>query len=120
MKLVIIESPYAGNVEGNTAYARACMADSLKRGEAPFASHLLYTQAGILDDDKPHERALGIRAGFAWGDKAALVAVYTDFGLSPGMRSGVRAAQQRGVPVEYRSLFAEGPVPPEQLQAGRR
>ena len=42
------------------AYARACVADCLRRGEAPIASHLLYTQPGVLDDDVPEERAQGI------------------------------------------------------------
>ena len=42
--LVIIESPYMGDVQRNIAYAQQCMGDSLKRGEAQFASHLLYTQ----------------------------------------------------------------------------
>ena len=56
MQRVIIESPYAGDVERNVRYARAAMADCLKRGEAPFASHLLYTQEGVLDDDIPGER----------------------------------------------------------------
>ena len=40
MKLVILESPYAGDVEANVEYARACVRDSLSRGEAPIASHL--------------------------------------------------------------------------------
>ena len=43
MRFVIIESPYAGNVEENEEYARKCLRDCLMRGEAPFASHLLYT-----------------------------------------------------------------------------
>ena len=66
MRLVIIESPYAGNVPLNLLYLRACMRDCLSRGEAPFASHALYTQPGVLDDGDPAERAHGIEAGFAW------------------------------------------------------
>ena len=53
---VIVESPYAGDVERNERYARACIRDCLLRGEAPFASHLLYTQAGVLDDTIKEER----------------------------------------------------------------
>ena len=34
MRLVILESPYAGDIERNVAYARACLRDSLLRGEA--------------------------------------------------------------------------------------
>ena len=47
---VILESPYAGDVETNLRNARAAMRDCLLRGEAPYASHLLYTQPGVLDD----------------------------------------------------------------------
>ena len=70
MRRVIIESPYAGDTTSNIAYARRCMADSLARGEAPFASHLLYTQRGILDDTQPAERKRGMDAGFAWATYA--------------------------------------------------
>src|SRR5690606_21487830 len=38
---VIVESPYAGDVETHVAYARAALRDCLSRGEAPIASHLL-------------------------------------------------------------------------------
>ena len=36
-----LESPYAGDVAANVAYARRCLADSVARGEAPLATHLL-------------------------------------------------------------------------------
>ena len=47
-KFVIIESPFAGNIRKNINYARKCMKDCLMKGEYPFASHLLYTQKGII------------------------------------------------------------------------
>ena len=104
MPLVLIESPFAGDVETNIKYARACMRDSLNRGEAPFAMHLLYTQAGILSDDIPEERNWGIEAGFAWGDHAEKTAVYSNLGITPGMQLGIQRAQEAGRPVEYREL----------------
>jgi hypothetical protein len=104
VRLVIIESPFAGNVERNKAYAQAALLDSLRRGEAPFASHLLYTQ--VLDDTNVVERAQGILAGLAWGAQAALTAVYMDRGVSPGMTRGIEAALAAGRPVEYRRLPA--------------
>lgn len=107
MRLVILESPYAGNVEANTAYARRCVRDSLMRGEAPIASHLLYTQPGILDDDDPRERIKGINAGLAWHGVAQASIVYTDLGISPGMEIGIAAAIEAGVPLEYRQIGAE-------------
>jgi hypothetical protein len=108
MLLVILESPYAGpdlaTIRRNVAYARLCIADSLKRGEAPIASHLLYTQPGILRDRVPEERALGIAAGLAWRSVAQLTAVYTDLGVSPGMQAAIDSAAKEGRPVAYRNL----------------
>lgn len=102
--IVILESPYAGDVERNVRYARACLRDCLLRGEAPFASHLLYTQPGVLDDGLPEERARGIAAGFAFRPVAAKTVVYTDLGTSFGMRQGIEDAVRFGRPVEYRTL----------------
>jgi hypothetical protein len=104
MPLVFIESPFAGDVDTNTKFARACMRDSLARGEAPFAMHLLYTQEGILNDDIPEERAWGIEAGFAWGKHASKTAVYTNLGITPGMELGIERAKQEGREIEYREL----------------
>jgi hypothetical protein len=89
MKLVILESPYSGDIEANVAYARACVADCLRRGESFFPSHLLFTQPGVLDDAIPSERKLGMEAGFA--DKTV---VYTDKGVTDGMRQGVRNSRK--------------------------
>lgn len=84
-KLVIIESPYAGEIEANVAYARRAVRDSLLRGEYPIASHLLYTQPGILRDEVPEERALGIKAGLEWRLVADQAVFYIDRGWSAGM-----------------------------------
>lgn len=116
MRLTLIESPYAAKdpaqVLQHERYARAAMADSLARGEAPLASHLLYTQAGILDDTIPAQRTLGIEAGLAWGKQAALSAVYTDWGITPGMRMGIHRAQDQKRRVAFRSLPLNHPETP--------
>ena len=104
-RLVVLESPYAGNIEANVEYARKCVLDSLKRGEAPIASHLLYTQPGILNDDKPLERQLGINAGLEWTRVADASVVYTDLGISDGMKFGIITAVGAGISVEYRTPF---------------
>jgi hypothetical protein len=104
MQRVIIESPYAGQIERNVRYARLALRDSLLRGEAPYASHLLYTQPGVLRDEMPPERTNGIEAGQAWMEVADLVAVYADHGVTDGMRAGIEAAAKKGVPVVYRTL----------------
>lgn len=108
MRLVILESPYAGEVELNVLYARNCVRDSLMRGEAPIASHLLYTQPGILKDDVPEERQWGIDAGLAWRKVAEASVVYIDRGVTSGMRHGMAAAEAAGIPVEIRRLHENG------------
>ena len=104
MPLVLIESPYAGDVETNLKFARACMRDSLYRGEAPFAMHLLFTQVGILNDDIPEERKWGMEAGFSWGKHASKTVVYTNLGITPGMEIGIQRAATEGREIEYREL----------------
>ncbi len=104
MKLVILESPFAGDVERNVRYARACLRDCLLRGEAPIASHLLYTQPGVLDDLAKTERALGIAAGLAWGRVADLTVVYTDLGITAGMNEGIESARRDGRSIQMRRL----------------
>ena len=74
------------------------------RGEAPIASHLLYTQPGILRDEIPGERQQGIDAGRVWRGVAEASVVYTDRGISKGMTLGIEAAEAAGIPVEYRTL----------------
>jgi hypothetical protein len=102
MKLVIIESPYAGDLERNLTYAFRAMLHSMSRGEAPFASHLQYTL--FLDDKDPIERKLGIECGHAWMEQADLVVVYQDLGISPGMEIGIKRALNLGIPIEYRFI----------------
>ena len=106
-EIVIIESPFKGNTPAeeaeNIEYARKAMRDSLYRGEAPFASHLLYPQ--MLDDANEHERRMGIEAGLLIGRLASRTVVYIDRGISPGMEYGIKRAEDEGRPVEYRSLY---------------
>jgi len=100
MKRVVIESPYRGDTATNERYAECCLIDCLARGEAPFASHLLYTR--VLRDCDGRERAVGMIAGWAWYRGADLCAVYQDCGISDGMTRGIEAARANGVPVQYR------------------
>lgn len=113
MPMVIVESPYKGHGWWplsvfrrwrNVRYARACVLDCLRRGEAPFASHLLYTQPGVLRDSSPVERMRGIQAGLEIARRADKTVVYADLGMSEGMRMGLEAAQAAGRPVETRRL----------------
>lgn len=107
MRRVIVESPYAGDIEANVAYARLCVRDCVTRGEAPIASHLLFTQPGILRDELPEERALGIEAGLAWAPVAECSIFYEDRGWSRGMVAALDRAKAEGRAFEIRRLVIE-------------
>ena len=118
MKFVIVESPFATRTiimpngseyvvhqDGNVSYARACMHECLaQRNEAPYASHLLYTQPHVLDDDVPHERELGIRAGLEIGSFAQLRIFFLDRGFSSGMAQALKFAEEIKQPCAARFL----------------
>jgi len=105
---IVIISPFATEDEAarkrHILYARRCVRDALLRGEFPFASHLLYTQSGILDDDIPAERQQGIAAGHAWMKVADRIAIYTDYGESGGMLADIAYAEHLKIPIAKRSI----------------
>lgn len=115
MKLVVIESPFAGAVKRNVQYARDLMLFCLQRGEAPIASHLLYPQC--LDDDRPDERALGIEAGLLWAKHAEKTVVGFDYGLSRGMTAAIARSRAEGRPVEWVSIL-DSDAEPESALSG--
>ena len=104
---VIIESPYKWeNYEGlqeNLEYCRQCILDCLKRWEAPFASHILYTQ--VLDDRNPEDRYTWIEAWLEWGKSADYTVVYEDRGISQWMKYWIRKALEEWREVFYRTLY---------------
>jgi hypothetical protein len=109
---VFLESPYAGDIERNLRYLRACMRDCLLRGEAPYASHALYTQQGVLRDEVPDERRRGIEAGYAFRALTMKTIFYCDLGISIGMQAGIDHAFSIEHPVEYRHLRGEWALEP--------
>lgn len=102
---VILESPFAGEVERNIEYARMAVRDSLLRGESPIASHLLYTQKGILNDDIESERMLGIKAGLEWKNVADKHVFYIDYGYSKGMLYAKEYATTNNIEFEERRIL---------------
>lgn len=124
MRRVILESPYAPKVPAdlepgteayqtewkrqlhyNVTYARLAMRDCLTvHKDAPSASHLLYTQPGVLDDTIPEERTMGIEAGLEWRNATDTTVVYLDRGISSGMIYGVEKARNDGKTIVYRRL----------------
>ena len=98
-----MESPYAGKFS-NIRYSRECLRDCIDRGESPFASHLLYTQKGVLNDSVPAERERGISTANAWLEVADYVVVYCDLGITEGMEQGIKKAIEAKKLVQFRWL----------------
>lgn len=99
---VFICSPFRGRIEANTRYAKAAVLDSFARGESPIALHLLYPQ--VMDDSDIVQRERALSAGFDWVKASSKVVVYSDRGVSEGMRLEMDVAQLFDIPVEYRTL----------------
>lgn len=102
MRRVIIESPFAGEVEANARYLKIAVIDCLHRGESPYASHGFFTH--FLDDTVPAERKAGILAGLEWAKAAEAVIYYLDRGMSSGMLFALEKHVQAARKVEVRLL----------------
>lgn len=110
MRRVVLESPFRGRTPEeearNIAYLHHCMRHALSLGESPYASHELFTRA--LKDADPEQRALGIKAGFAWREPAEASIVCIDLGVSGGMHLGIIDSYEKSKPIEFRWLFGNG------------
>lgn len=115
--IVILESPCAPiefdgkkySRQDNYLYLQRCIRDSIMRGEAPFASHQMYT--GALNDNVQIERELGISLAEPFLRRAEGVVVYRDHGVSAGMIAGIEAAHRMGksdFKIIHRWLMREG------------
>lgn len=103
-RTVALESPFAGDVEQNLRYLRACMRDCLRRRETPLAAHGLFTQPGVVDEDDAAGQQLATEAGVAWTQYAQATVVYTDRGTTRLMKEAIARAGHEGREVEYRTL----------------
>ena len=85
-----------------TAYAESAIRDSLVRGEAPIAPHVMYRDA--LVDEWPDHRKAGMDAGLAILHVCDRLVVYEDYGISEGMHAEIEAAREAGMVIDYRSI----------------
>ena len=118
-KIVAVESPYKPKTDykvdpggwlielrQNVKYARAAYRYCLVHaGVVPYASHLNFTQPGVLDDADDPERWLGIEAGLtiirACADESWF---FVDLGQSEGMTHGEKDAKRYGRPTHFIEL----------------
>lgn len=95
-KLIYIASPYAGDIEANTAFAKKACRYAIRQGHTPIAVHLLYPQ--VLNDCNPTERELGLRLGhrvLEMCDELWLCGSR----ISTGMAREIREAKYLGIPI---------------------
>lgn len=105
-RCVYLASPLRGDYARNVMYGRRALRDSLMRGEAVTAPHILYAQEGVLDDTDAAEREIGVSAGKEWIWRVDALAAYCDYGISEGMQSEIDLAEALGIPVERRRILS--------------
>lgn len=97
MKLIYMAaSPYAGDIEKNTEFAKRACRHVMNEGHAFFAPHLLYTQ--ILNDANPRERQAGLAMGLAVLPHCDELWCYGER-ISHGMLLEIQEADRLGIPV---------------------
>ena len=95
-RLVYIASAYAGDVEGNVAFAKAACRYAAAQGCTPVAVHLMYPR--FLDDRVPKEREEGLKVG------RRVLAACEEIWLcgermSAGMKAEEAEAKRLGIPI---------------------
>lgn len=100
-KRIILESPFAGDVENNVLYVKDLIHKLAHEGYAPSASHILYTQC--LDDTIEKDRNLGINKGLDYAhNKDSIIGI--DRGISGGMKYGIKRAENEGRSYRFETL----------------
>jgi len=95
MRRVVLDAPYTGWSWPHLSYTSECMADCMKRREAPMVAHLLYPALF---------GALGMEAGLAWEGAADAWVVYVDLGFTHNMRKSIERGYHLGRPIVARCL----------------
>lgn len=98
MKKVYLCSPLRGDHEKNLQNARYYCREAANAGVLPFAPHVYFTQ--FLDDAVSIEREAGMRLGIEWLKICDEVWVYGE--ISEGMLRELEAAEELGIPINYR------------------
>lgn len=113
--VVVLESPFSGDIPRNIAYGQRIMADSRERGEIVIMPHLLWTQHHeapehfVSDYDTKYDIKNGGREESLEQIKilrglADKVIFYTDYGMSSGMEHGLEDCKTRGIKYEMRQI----------------
>lgn len=96
--IIFICSPFAGDIEGNTARARRYGRFAVTKDKIPVIPHLMYPQ--FLYEDDPVERQLGIQMGLALLLKCQELWVFGGR-VSSGMAVEIKKAKEIEIPIKY-------------------
>lgn len=114
--LVFVESPYSGDIDRHVRYLKLCKYDAWARGELGVASHDDMTQHPVCaawyvsDYDRKwdvYTRAQAIEGAQALRHTCAKTVIYTDLGMSTGMKYGIEYCKKHDIEVELRKLDIE-------------
>ncbi|WP_352416497.1 DUF7768 domain-containing protein [Oscillibacter ruminantium] len=109
MKRIYVASPYAGDIENNTEFAKNACRFVMNQGHAFFCPHLLYPN--ILDDDNPKERQLSLDMGLVMLESCDELWCFGER-ISHGMMAEIEEAETLGIPtrrvMEYEQGFRIG------------
>lgn len=94
-KLCYICSPYRGDIERNTEYARELTRIALDSGYAPITPHLYLTQ--VINEEDPEERKKGMAAGAELLKHCKYIFIGSRYGLSEGMIAEIQIALEEGI-----------------------
>lgn len=105
MKIIYVASPYAGDIQKNSEFAKTACRFVMNEGHAFFCPHLLYPI--ILDEQNPKERQLGLDMGLAMLQSCDELWCFGDH-ISLGMMSEIEEAQRLSVPTRRVMEQAQG------------
>lgn len=115
MQVVVLESPFSGDIPRNVAYAQRIMMHARERKEIVIIPHLLWTQHHmckehfVSDFDVKFEcknggRDVSLEQIKELRRRADLVVFYTDHGWSNGMTHGLEHCKAEGINFEERQI----------------
>ncbi|UMO77363.1 DUF4406-domain protein [Stenotrophomonas maltophilia phage vB_SmaM_Ps15] len=105
-KTAILVSPFMSEDPATATkayrYAMRAVQDSLRRGEAPMATHAFFYDS--LSYKNPVERDMGLQCQISWLKKAEMLIVYTDGGITPAMQTIINSGEIKNKRIEYRTI----------------
>lgn len=113
--VVVLESPFSGDIDRHVAYGQRCMADARERKEIVIMPHLLWTQHHkakhhFVSDFAPEfeikngGREASLEQIKELRRRADKTVFYIDYGYSSGMRHALDHCKEEGLPYEERIL----------------